>query len=800
MKAATRSLVGWVALAMAVGAGYSARAGEADEAALAERIAALSDRLGSSSGAALFRANMLDGAGRLAEKDVRFRRDRFRAAEAAGDSDQMFAAILDWRKLDGTNVYVQKRLIDVWMAVKCPTVDERLKYLNPIVDAKTVDNEVRSHAALQIARLLLEQSRVQQAMEMLRKSLLLNGMNTEAMRLHWQILSADRATPSQRLDLLLAMLQANPASLDCVLLVAAELADANLVQQSLQWYGQATTMSDRIGGVGGTQAKDYAAELLIAGQDRSAAEVTTRLLGRAPEDPGTWFLTLLAEKGMQDRIGDVRKNALIALLNRVAMARTELGVKGATTRPLGSDDASMPDLSGDAALVKSAAPAAVQAYVASVSDVIWFLLFYTDRPADAQPMLQALAASGQAEADLMARLDGWYLLKSGKIEEARAKLAPLAERDPLAGVGLVKIYQKDPASSTSAVDLAKKLVQRCPSRLIGAMVRTEIGTVAGDVPPDPATEPLRDALDRFPREVFQVATQPERFLSLRLTPLQVGHDFAEPIQLEVELSNVRSVPLVLGPSGIARDYWLDAHVRVGGMPSPLVSGAVYEKIDGPIVLGPGKSVKWLTRLDRGPLAKMMQRTVQTPMQIDVSGFTNAVPGDRGIVKGPCGIDGRTLRSIERRAASLTGDEAIKRANAIVDGSDLVLKMRLVDQLAAHLLLAADPEGPQSVKALETELKDMLTRLAQDAAPTVRAWAHYRMGQTGIEPAARSAAGLAAEPLWYSRLLAAALTIEAPDTARPKLLEGGANDSDATVRRTALSIPAAMAAQAESMTQ
>ncbi len=100
MKAAKRTVIGWVALAAAVSAGYSARAGEADEAALAERIAALSDSLGNNSGAAPFRENMLDGAGRLAEKEVRFRRDRFGAAEVAGDADGMLAAILEWRKLE----------------------------------------------------------------------------------------------------------------------------------------------------------------------------------------------------------------------------------------------------------------------------------------------------------------------------------------------------------------------------------------------------------------------------------------------------------------------------------------------------------------------------------------------------------------------------------------------------------------------------------------------------------------------------------------------------------------------------
>jgi hypothetical protein len=156
--------------------------------------------------------------------------------------------------------------------------------------------------------------------------------------------------------------------------------------------------------------------------------------------------------------------------------------------------------------------------------------------------------------------------------------------------------------------------------------------------------------------------------------------------------------------------------------------------------------------------------------------------------------------LERRSASLASDSAMQRANAIVDASDLVLKLRLIDQVSAHLMLAADPEGPQAVKALDAELKDLLIRLGQDAAPTVRAWARYRMGQTGVAPVEKAATDLAAEQVWYSRLLGAAMTIDAPDSARSKLLEAAGNDPDATVRRTALAIPVALAAQAESKRQ
>jgi len=105
--------------------------------------------------------------------------------------------------------------------------------------------------------------------------------------------------------------------------------------------------------------------------------------------------------------------------------------------------------------------------------------------------------------------------------------------------------------------------------------------------------------------------------------------------------------------------------------------------------------------------------------------------------------------LERRSASLASDAAIQRANTIVDANDPVLKLRLIDQVTAHLALAANPEGPQAVKAVEAELKDLLIRLSQDAAPTVRAWARYRVGQMSVDPAEKTASDMAADPVWYA---------------------------------------------------
>jgi hypothetical protein len=78
--------------------------------------------------------------------------------------------------------------------------------------------------------------------------------------------------------------------------------------------------------------------------------------------------------------------------------------------------------------------------------------------------------------------------------------------------------------------------------------------------------------------------------------------------------------------------------------------------------------------------------------------------------------------IERRAGGLTTDEAIRHARAVLDSTDTLARLRLCDQVAAHLALLNNPECPQPVKRMEAELRDLMLRLARDGNGSVHTWA------------------------------------------------------------------------------
>lgn len=776
-----RAMIPTMCALLSLHMGITTWASEVDEAPLAERVAALADRLDNTSESAPVRMRLFEAASRLNDSEVRFRRQRYRAAVLIDDTEAILGTLNEWRKLEPDNKFVQMRLVDLYLATRFDSTDAKLAYLRPIVDAESVDTEVRSHAAVEVARLLIEQARGQQGLEVLRQALVLYPQNIDALEMQWRM--AANAPPMQRLHLLLSILRADPSSVDVECRVAQELANVNMVQESLQWYATAQTMSKALGGIGGDTGKAYAAELLIAGQDRPAAEIASRLLEKNSADPGAWFLTLLAERGMKDRFDQVRKNALIGLLNNLAYTRRHIGVRSATTRPLGSEDASLPDLAGDLELAMKADVGARRDYAGALEDVAWLLVFHDDRVADAQPLIKMGMAVDAEDKATAARLRGWSLIKDGKLEEARTVLSEFAQTDPLSALGLLRIRrQTDPDKAKLAED-ARKLAKANPSRLVGAIVRMDVGDLAGAIPADEIAEAFRDTLDRFPREIMKMPLAPQEFVAMRLTPQQVGHDFGEPMIVEVSVRNLQDLTLTVGQRGMVRDVWMDVHSR--GMVEQLVPGVTFEPIDGPMRLAGRSEIRWTVRVDRGPLAELLDRNVLQAMQLNLFALTNAVPTDKGIVPGSCGIRGRTNQMLERRAASLVTEVSLQRARAVIEGTDAPAKLRLVDQVVAHLRLLDDPDAPATIRPIEAEWRDMLQKLTQDGLGVVRCWARYQSAGVKAQEQEKMAADLAGESLWYGRLLSAVIASEIQNgelrTKHLKALEG---DADATVRRAA----------------
>src|SRR5205814_1003921 len=75
-----------------------------------------------------------------------------------------------------------------------------------------------------------------------------------------------------------------------------------------------------------------------------------------------------------------------------------------------------------------------------------------------------------ADSVTLARLEGWVDLVAGRTERARGRLASIADRDPLAAIGMVRLAAKDAGGQAEADETAAKLLGNSRTGLVGAIV------------------------------------------------------------------------------------------------------------------------------------------------------------------------------------------------------------------------------------------------------------------------------------------------------------------------------------------
>src|SRR5690606_36317330 len=141
----------------------------------------------------------------------------------------------------------------------------------------------------------LAQQWVERAME-------LNPVNPLAARLNWSLVgySEDRGV---RVQALLRLVQADPASLPNVATLADQLAKAGFYDAALTWYAMAIALAQRGGVSDAAMIFDYAAELFIGNNALSAGNLVTQLLQADPRNVDALFLCLLPDR---DKPSDMR--------------------------------------------------------------------------------------------------------------------------------------------------------------------------------------------------------------------------------------------------------------------------------------------------------------------------------------------------------------------------------------------------------------------------------------------------------------------------------------------------------------
>ena len=653
---------------------------EATNAALAERLASIATVLLRTQNLNTpiwqYSEALLQAACKLAPNEPRFASYLMEAASHAGDSDVAIKALANYRKLRPDDQFAMVKQIDANLTSM--DLDKKLKYINQIIDTTSVPAPVRSYAAELGAELNAERLDGLAAADLLDQAIQLDPLNLRALRVKFT------AHPPQdsveRLKALLQLLRANPAQPAIGIGVARELAAAGLSAKSMDWYTLSLDMHQRMGIAPSSDVGvDYASEFLINGDPRGASVVCDRMSAQTPDDLNVWMLKLITchALGDKDAFAKAKASALVAASNQLANLQRAAGDATATTRPIDTaEKVNLPDPS--AVLAKLSATGhseLVAAYVPVATSIAWIKLYFSEDGAaaagQANTWIKSVDAASTTNARLVDRLTGWAMLVAGNKEDARQKLQPLADTDPLAAVALVRMADNTPKAQQQADALARKALAANPSGLTGALLVDAFAPRGIKVVPGPDSAMVDRALADFPKDWMHLLDQPDRFYQLHLDPVRTGVavPVGDPLLVRVSVTNVSDYDLTVGPEGVIhQDLWLDAQLR-GILPpnvNPTMPGEAYERLAGPMILHPGDVAWQVVRLDQHGLFLLIDANPVRAFQITAMVSTNTISVGGQVTIGACGTRAQMSRLMERSAFPLQGSQmaADQRHHAI----------------------------------------------------------------------------------------------------------------------------------------
>ncbi len=759
------------------------------DAALAERFARLAQDSFQDAPAGVPQIEqataLLQAAIKLNPTEQRFPRLLADAQLAAGNAPAALAALAQYRALVPHDRFAQIQSIQLY-AAKMNTADARIAYYADLLPREQIPTEVRSYAAVALAGLHLERSEAGEATAAITRALELNPLNIDALELNLQDKLA-HAPPGERVEAILALLRANPALAEPAALLGAELAAAGLTDDAISWHVLAMNLFSRRGEAPPLDlAKRYAALLLISEQLPQADTFLSQLLEVDAADLRLHELRLLGIRAQQDQqaFEDALRRTRIVLQNRLLSIRQHLGDENITLLPLDATNLGPGvDVAALTERVKSDdRPAMRELLTGVLVDTAWIHLYFNNKPAEAAPYIAALKTLLPADSAVIARLDGWVFLREGKPKEATVKLSAVADRSFYASLGLFMLNVRE---QTGLPDGAADTLKAHLSGLEGAYLTSEARTLQVQRPTSEFEADLRQRIRRFPQDWLKILDQPTNFYIVRAEPVQIAHDFGEPMLVRVSIQNLGSYDLTIGERGVIRPgLWFSVQAR--GMAQQTFPAAAFDTLRGLSVLKPGQSIAQTLRLDQGELHEFLRTHPTVAIQLFASVTTNPVPAENGISAGPAGITMQFPKVVARLSAPLNAATR-QRINTALESGASSEQMRTLQLAARYIEMYSNPpaETSEDVKRQMTTLaEDLIASLRRSTGNTdanIASWASFLFA--GVAPAEQRPAmirQMLAAPEWQKRLLALVASRGLPADEQRAIIDAIPEDADPIV--------------------
>lgn len=674
-------------------------------------------------------ALLLELATRLNPNDPRILRLLVEAAHVAGRADTERNTLRTLIKVDPGDLVAQVGYLD-FLAGSTQAIDERAGVYKAAFDSQALDPQIRSEMAVRLARIANERGDAPAARELLGQAITLNDVNVGALR-EWVRMT--EKSPDERVRALAALLAATPYQPDAWLTLARLLESADLHRQAADALIASIEQTQKDGDQPNADLfEEMAIELAIAARRAEAYPVLTQLA----------------------KLEDAPLSVLVAT-RLVANEFVEIPAAQPATSPA-TGPSTAPSVRSDRNVVPAPRARATgpdftlvlrrrlvdslkEKTLANLANAAWIELSVMPMPSrDVEGWLTDYAAAAPnkgADDKTLARLRGWWLLRQGKPAEAQSALAPLAQDDPLAQLGLARALA-DQNNRDQATRQFQDLWNRHPSGLFALQIAQAARAAGIQLPETRLGVQYASAIAAIPPAFWTAHRQPRDLELLSPSDLRPRYNVGEPITLNLQITNTSGRPLPVGPDGAIKTT-----IGVIGVVrnAPSIGMYAVENLQRVYRLPPRATIPGTIRLDQGRLGTLFSGN---PIRSFETSFS-LITAPRGTPEHAAfGVGGQVVTvqppGVTRVGVTLTAQSASTDLDAIfreINGDNperqlvaIAITASLLGQLGP---VSNDPAAKS--EAARGLLSRALLPMIKSPSPIVRAWTLRYLPAIGLSP-------------------------------------------------------------------
>jgi tetratricopeptide (TPR) repeat protein len=586
----------------------------------------------------------------------------------------------------------QLRLVSL-LADGMQTADQRLAMFQRVLageQAKQLSPAMRSRIAFRAAMLFREQGDNAGMGRMLKQALALDETNRVAGAATVQLLQQHNASRADVAQAVLNLLSAAPTDAAVHARLALALLDCGQYTQAVTWYESALRIWSIQGYPSDADVIELYSQYVLAmwgsGRPGDALKFTDNLAAasKSMTPPPQFDLPT----PLQSIVVAIHQGTGKSDLAKAAFDKLHAALqKSSDEKP---DDANR------------------------IADLVWaHLLFNIDVPA-VDPLMKRLAALLPADHAVLRRFAAWRLLRGGAADEARKALTDAAAKDPFCKLGLA--YAEPSPTSKEAIEAWSAVYASQPGTLIGLIATQKIAAAGARAQPSDDCQAVGRLAQQVPADYQQAMASPLRFVMLRVNSVRERYAFGEPVEVDLELTNVSPIALSLGSNGT-----IPGTVVL----SPIITDRSGQKHPvQPIVVDMGRRLRLESReslvvrarLDVGPVDLLLSSHPLESYRISGTAVLNPRVARTGeIVPGLLGVT-TTLHPIERTAWT-PDPAAVASQLTSLNGADPAASM-----VSAALLITSALQLAADHVDLAQQMADAVNAAFPKMGPTQQAWA------------------------------------------------------------------------------